>query len=110
MARAADNNHQQTPPAGLTFDPQEFMHFLNDCDWTEEQKAEFISELWKIVVGFVDLGVGIHPIQQVTEEVALVTESGAMLDSIGISNEQQHENTLARQSGAPAEAGIHGKY
>lgn len=51
----------------LTFDAQEFCHFLADCEWTEEQKIEFIEALWQIVVSFVDLGFDLHPIQQVNK-------------------------------------------
>ena len=46
------------------FQPDEFRHLLSDCDWTDEQKDEFIRELWKIVQGFVETGLGVHPIQQ----------------------------------------------
>ena len=53
--------------AALTFDAQEYCHFLADCDWTEEQKCEFIETLWEIIVSFVDLGFDLHPIQQVMD-------------------------------------------
>lgn len=34
---------------------------------TEEHKQEFLDCLWSIIVSFVDLGFGIHPLQQVDE-------------------------------------------
>ena len=54
-------------PSALTFNAQEYCHFLADCDWTEEQKLEFIATLWQIIVGFVDLGFNLHPVQQVID-------------------------------------------
>ena len=80
-----------TVSATLTFDPAEYMHFLVECDWTEAQKEEFVQELWKIVQGFVDLGFGIHPVQQVTAHVGLVAESDGMLGFSEISNKPQTE-------------------
>lgn len=53
--------------AALSFDAQEYCHFLADCDWTDEQKREFIETLWQIIVSFVDLGFDLHPIQQVMD-------------------------------------------
>ena len=64
--------------AVLTFDPQEYCHFLADCGWTEEQKLEFIQTLWQIIIGFVDLGFDLHPVQQ-------VIDSATMLDADSVS-------------------------
>ena len=66
----------------LTFDAQEFCHFLADTDWTDEQKREFIEVLWQIVVGFVDLGFDLHPVQQVIDSPkTLEVDSSAVIDS-----------------------------
>jgi hypothetical protein len=75
--------HQtETPRPALTFDAQEFTHFLDDCDWTDEQKLEFIQELWQIVVSFVDLGFDLHPVQQVIASPSMLEpDSGGMLES-----------------------------
>jgi len=70
------------PRAALAFDANEFCHFLADCDWTESQKTEFIEELWKIIVGFVDLGFELHPVQQVMDcPKTLDDDSHVMLGS-----------------------------
>lgn len=67
----------------LSFDAQEYLHFLEDCDWTEDQKREFIEALWQIIVGFVDMGFDLHPIQQVMDSPkTLEVDSGGVLDSI----------------------------
>lgn len=41
-----------------------YEHHLADADLTDEQKREFLSALWYIVMTFVDLGFGIEPVQQ----------------------------------------------
>lgn len=48
----------------LIFDYEEYAPYLEDSDLTEEQKREFLETLWSIMVSFVDLGFGIHPVQQ----------------------------------------------
>ncbi len=49
----------------LSLDYELYETYLENADLTEEQKREFIETLWSIVVSFVDLGFGIHPLQQV---------------------------------------------
>jgi len=51
-------------PLSLSFDATAFMHFLDETDWSEEQKAEYLALIWEIVCEFVALGFDIHPIQQ----------------------------------------------
>jgi hypothetical protein len=49
---------------GLSIDWDLYLAHLEESDLSEEQKREFIQTLWSIVVSFVDLGFGIHPLQQ----------------------------------------------
>jgi len=37
--------------------------YLDQLDGTPEQKQELIAAIWPLIVGLVDLGIGIHPIQ-----------------------------------------------
>ncbi|MBP5857410.1 hypothetical protein KAJ83_10360 [Marivibrio halodurans] len=60
---AADPPASSAYPA-LEFDASEFMHFLDDADWSEEEKAEYITLVWNIVCEFVALGFNMHPLQQ----------------------------------------------
>jgi hypothetical protein len=54
-----------TPPKlAIQFDAQEFAHFLDASDLTHNQKLDYIQTLWGIVLQFIDLGFGIHPLQQ----------------------------------------------
>ncbi len=47
-----------------TFDPSEFMHFLDGTDMTEEAKREYLEFVWQIVSEFAAIGFGVHPVQQ----------------------------------------------
>lgn len=42
-----------------------YEHFLEGADLTEDEKREIIEALWSIIVSFVDLGFGVHPVQQI---------------------------------------------
>lgn len=48
----------------VTFDAARYEHFLEEMDLTDEQKHALLEALWSIIVGFVDLGFGVHPVQQ----------------------------------------------
>ncbi|MCF6200383.1 MAG: hypothetical protein L3J67_13540 [Hyphomicrobiaceae bacterium] len=65
----ADKSEAIRPdPPNLTIDWELYGAYLEDSDLTEAEKREFIETLWSIVVSFVDLGFGIHPLQQACEE------------------------------------------
>jgi len=56
----------QTRPI-IQMDYERYEKMLDKPDLTEDQKREFLQALWNIVIGFVELGWGVHPIQQVQE-------------------------------------------
>lgn len=49
----------------LTVDVQKYQALLDEPGLSEEQKEEFLQALWSIVVTFVELGFGVHPLQEV---------------------------------------------
>jgi hypothetical protein len=49
----------------ITVDVERYQSFLDDTDLTEPQKAEFLQALWQIITNFVELGFGVHPLQEV---------------------------------------------
>ena len=55
----------ETAPPRLKIDWDAYLPFFEDEDISEEQKRELIEALWFIMVSFVDLGFGVHPVQQV---------------------------------------------
>lgn len=64
----------------LTIDYELYGKALDNCDLSDEQKRAFIETLWSVIVSFVDLGFGVHPLQQavqgceqieITKEVSL---------------------------------------
>ncbi|MEM8549111.1 MAG: hypothetical protein AAGF46_13210, partial [Pseudomonadota bacterium] len=66
-----------TPLEGLTLDAtsrrleldvEAYRYFLEAAGLSPDQEREVIEALWGVIVGFVDLGFGLHPAQQVAED------------------------------------------
>lgn len=49
----------------VAVDVEKYKVFLDDPSLSEVQKQEFLQALWSIVVTFVELGFGVHPLQEV---------------------------------------------
>jgi hypothetical protein len=56
---------KKSPPT-LTIDWELYGQYLEDSDLSDAEKRQFLEALWSIVVSFVDLGFGVHPVQQAT--------------------------------------------
>jgi hypothetical protein len=54
----------ETAPPSLTIDWDAYLPFFEDEDISEDDKRQMIEALWSIMVSFVDLGFGVHPVQQ----------------------------------------------
>ena len=61
-------------PAVITVDYEKYAHFLEDADLAEEQKREFLQAVWEVIVGFVSLGFGVHPVQQANNACGYLEE------------------------------------
>lgn len=49
----------------LTVDVKKYQALLDESGLSDEQKEEFLQALWSMVVTFVELGFGVHPLQEV---------------------------------------------
>lgn len=49
----------------LNVDVAKYEAYLADTDLSADEKRELIEILWAIMVSFVELGFGVHPLQQV---------------------------------------------
>lgn len=52
----------------LTIDYALYERYLENSDLSEIEKREFLETLWNVIVGFVDLGFGVHPLQETPSE------------------------------------------
>ena len=49
----------------LKVDVERYQSYLDGTNMTDAEKEEFLQTLWQIIVGFVELGYGVHPLQEV---------------------------------------------
>jgi len=63
-ARAANS----PPRRILEVDVDRFQSALDEADMSDEEKAEYLQIIWSVVLEFVDLGYGIHPINSVIRD------------------------------------------
>lgn len=61
MDRKAENRN--AGPLSLSVDVEKYAHHLENSGMSEEEKRLFLETLWAILIQFVDLGFGIHPVQ-----------------------------------------------
>ncbi|WP_299639278.1 hypothetical protein [uncultured Ruegeria sp.] len=62
-------NHQHLSNRKLEVDVDKYEECLDKTDLSDQEKSEFLSALWTVLLAFVDLGYGIHPTQSATDEV-----------------------------------------
>lgn len=65
-------NRPARPIVGV--DVEKYKALLDDETLSEAEKEAFLQALWSIVVAFVDLGFGVHPLQEVIEDEPPSTE------------------------------------
>lgn len=65
----------------LGFDIMLYQEILNDPSVPDEQKQEMLEILWAIAVACVDMGLGLHPLQQACGQFELYSEVPNMLPS-----------------------------
>lgn len=62
------STESNNPLPSLSIDWDLYGSMLEDSDLSDEQQRELIESLWSIVLTFVDLGFGVHALQQVCGE------------------------------------------
>ena len=76
-----------TARPAVQFDWEDWREYLEDSDISDDQKRELIETLWAIVTGFVDLGFGLNPTQQICGEVI---DLKAVLEAAVLSSDDTH--------------------
>jgi hypothetical protein len=53
-----------TAQKAIGFDASKYAHLLDDDNLSEAERQELLQALWNIISQFVQLGFGVHPLQQ----------------------------------------------
>lgn len=80
----SDIHPKNTPIVGerpanpvVLVDVEKYAAYLDETDMSDAEKEKFLQALWEIIVGFVELGFGVHPLQEVCGKDADNTFEGA---------------------------------
>ena len=80
----------------LSVDVERYQSYLDNTELSEAEKAEFLQSLWNIIVSFVELGYGVHPLQEVCGKDAGNSTLSTDADSDAVSLDNPQENDDAR--------------
>lgn len=88
----------------MAVDVERYQRYLDDTDLTEAEKKEFLQALWNVIISFVELGFGVHPLQEVCgKDAGIDTESAeGGLDALVLDKPNKDENV----HGASPEDGL----
>ena len=64
------NDFNKAAKPSIRFDPTPYLHHLSDMTISDEEKEKLIKTLWAIILGLIDMGLEVHPVQH-----ALKTQS-----------------------------------
>lgn len=77
----------------IKIDADRFEPYLNHPELSETERKELLEAVFAIVTGFIDLGFGIHPVQQACEQNEVYCEIATLdlmdlLESIPVEEKQ----------------------
>jgi len=77
----------------MTVDVERYQAYLDGSNMSETEKEEFLQALWQIIVSFVELGFGVHPLQEVCgKETGIVSGSAKAASDAVCSDEPEIED------------------
>lgn len=74
----------------LTVDFNEFAHFLDESDWTEEEKMIFLQKYWDIICDFVAIGFEVHSVQLACGQVSENDADGTFQPTPVLNSSHKH--------------------
>lgn len=78
----------------LGIDLDRYQYMLDSTDLTDSQKQEVLEALWSIIVTVVELGYGVHPLQEVCGKPDKLSDewSASNPDALDCENSSDEEN------------------
>lgn len=73
LDRGPDDNAPET--SGLVFDVAKYLGYVEGEDLSDTEAKALLGAIWQIVVAFVDLGFGLHPVQQTMDKSKMLKQS-----------------------------------
>ena len=81
--------------SSLEIDLDHYQSYLDDPSLSPDQKEEIIGALWAIITAFVELGFGVHPVQQACGKHQTALDRGANSESTKAKHDKKNPDTDA---------------
>ena len=75
----------------VTVDLEKYRSYLDGTDMTDAQKEAFLQALWSIIVNFVELGFGVHSLQEVCGQNAEKRSEHTRTDFDAVCSKEKEE-------------------
>ena len=97
---------KKAPPT-LTIDWELYGKYLDESDLSDAEKRKFLETIWAMVVSAIDLGFGVHPVQQAAGNICeqqveiakFITEQSASVLPSPKNSKKTFNTSADRQSG-----------
>lgn len=96
-------NHTARPAIGV--DVARYQAMLDASEASDAQKEEFLQQLWLVVLGLVDLGLEVHPVQLACGQINKITGPAATDQPSMLGYTDQLRDVFEDASGALRRAG-----
>lgn len=81
MKHFDDAANKAAEQRSVHIDVEKYQHMLDGSGMNEAQKREVLEALWSMIVTFVDLGFGVHPVQQACGQLKKELDQGGKAES-----------------------------
>lgn len=85
----------------ITVDVDQYQEYLDGSDLTDEQKTQFLQALWNVIQSFVELGYGVHPLQEVCGKEESSSKGGSKESFNAVCSEEAKNIKKNKGAGRP---------
>ncbi len=93
LSAAMEKAVQRAGVGNVQIDVEKYQAYLDDPSLSDAQKEEIIHALWTIIVTFVELGFGVHPVQQACGQLENERDPAEQPDSDVIKSDEHSLKT-----------------
>ena len=85
----------------ISVDVEKYQAYLDGSGLSDAQKEEFLQSLWTIIVSFVELGFGVHPLQEVCGQNLETDTSSESPETGNVESKQSKSSKPLTKAGPP---------
>lgn len=89
---------------GVVFDVAKYLGYVEGEDMSDAEAKALLEAIWQIVVAFVDLGFGLHPVQQTMDKSNKLKRSEDS-DVVSLGSVHSDNNTIESEERSSATRG-----